>query len=121
MVNPSGFLWDVTPNQAFEPLFDTHTRRIRAAAKGICQFFAPQVEAWMKQNASWTDQTGNLRQSLYAEVETMVNEIALSFDYGLEYGVYIAFKNSGKYDIIGPAIDHFAPLVMQMVREVLEA
>lgn len=114
----SGFTWDVSPTEAFEPLYDNYVRAARAAVYKVAQYIAPQIEAWMKTNASWTDQTGNLRQSLHAEAEMLVNEIAINFDYGLFYGVFIAYANAGKYDIIGPALDHFTPIVNQMLQQV---
>ncbi len=119
MANQSGFTWDISPLEAFEPMFDQYERAVRLAVKQVCAYFAPQIETWMKENASWTDRTGNLRQSLHAEVEEMVNEIAINFDYGLDYGVYLAYGNAGKFDIIRPALDHFAPQVIQMLQQVL--
>lgn len=118
------FKWEVPPEKAFAELYDEYARQIYRAIQRLAKRYAPEIEAWMKANAVWTDRTGNLRQSLYADVETALTEIVLFFDYGLEYGVYLEharrefgavsalgleLEQQGQYAIIAPALDHFAP------------
>lgn len=108
-----------SPAEVFGAGLEQYTRDLKAALYQLALSFAPKIEAWMKQMASWTDRTGNLRASLYAAVENLVNEIAIYIDYGLEYGVYLEFKNAGRYAIIAPALDHWSPLVWNAVKELI--
>jgi hypothetical protein len=105
----TGFTWEVTPEQAFADLYDNYTRQIYREIQRLAKKYAAEIEAYLKANAIWTDRTGNLRQSMYAEVESSLTAIVLAFDYGLEYGVFLEFANQGEYQIIAPALDHFAP------------
>jgi hypothetical protein len=94
------FKWEVPPEQAFAALYDDYAKRIIAGIQRLAKAYAAEIEAFMKASGTWQDQTGNLRASLYAEVETTLTEITLFFDYGLDYGYWIAYANQGKYDII---------------------
>jgi hypothetical protein len=105
----SKFMWDIDPQTAWGNLWDDYVARVIGAIHALMDSYAPRIEAWMKENAPWTDRTGNLRQSLYAFVEQHRDELVLAFDYGLEYGVYLEYGNFGAYGIIGRALDHFWP------------
>lgn len=129
----TGFKWEVTPEAAFTALYDDYTKRIYQAINALAKKYAAEIEAWLKAERKWTDRTGNLRQSLYAEVESKLTEIVIAFDYGLDYGKYLEFQRAdvnigdiaadtdrllafylefgeqGRYAIIAPALDYFAP------------
>lgn len=110
------FVWQITPEQAFGELADEYTRAIHKAVKQLIDRYAPDVEAWMKTNASWTDRTGNARQSLKTEVDEVINEmVTLFLSYGepgeIEYAIYLELSHGGNYAIIGPALDYFAPRI----------
>jgi hypothetical protein len=105
----SPFVWQTTPEQAFVSTYEEWVRRVELAVEALCQRYAAEIEAWMKAEAIWTDRTSNLRQSLYAEVETFATEIVLGFDYGLDYGYWLEFANQGRFAIIAPALDYFYP------------
>lgn len=115
------FRWQSPPPDA---VFAAGLKRYQSAlAEALYQLalsFAPKIETWMKQNAPWTDRTGNLRSSLYAEVERLVGEaVTIQLDYGLDYGKYLEFAHAGKFAIIGPALDHWSPLVWAAVKELI--
>jgi hypothetical protein len=115
----NGFEWINTPEDVFIAGYDAWTGDIKEAIYQLAQRFVIDIVNWMKENAPWTDRTGNLRQSLWADVAQRLNEISISFDYGLYYGVFLEFKHQGRYAIIAPALDHFAPLWVQAVQELL--
>lgn len=116
----SSFRWENTPTDAFTQLFDGYDQYIHNGVKQIADYFAPQIEAWMKQNAPWTDRTGNARQTLHAEVVQVAGEmVAITFDHGMEYGLWLEVSNAGTYAIITPALDHWGPKVFAAVRELL--
>lgn len=116
-----GFEWDVTPEEMIASLYDDYSRKIIRGIQSLAKAYAAEIEAWLKANATWQDRTGNLRQSLYAEVETALTEITLFFDYGLEYGYYLEYSNQGRYAIIAPALDHFTMRFWNDVKKLVEA
>lgn len=112
------FQWSVTPEQAFGDLMEQYGRDIHAAIKSLADRWAPEIEAWMKSNAKWTDRTGNARQSLYAEVEELSSiAIGIIMGHGVDYGIFLELSNGGVWAIIGPALDYFAPKVWADVQK----
>ena len=100
--------WETKPEKVFVPGMKLYQQAALNALRLLALSYKPRIEAWLIQNAKWTDRTGNLRQSLYAEVEDLVMGVAIALDYGLEYGVFLAYANQGAYDIVGPALDKFS-------------
>lgn len=107
------------PEEVFTQGYDDWTLDINGAIYLLAKRFESDIETWMKENAPWTDRTGNLRQSLWADVEQFVNLVVIAFDYGLEYGFWLEVANQGKYQIIGPALDRFSELWIQALKELL--
>lgn len=113
------FEWIVSPEQAFGALYDDYARRIYRGIEAIFKRRAPEIEAWMKANAEWADRTGNARQSLYTDVETLLTEIALVMDHGVEYGKWLELAHQGRYAIVTRALDHWAPILWDDVKAML--
>ena len=114
------FEWDTSPEQAFIPMTEQLIIRIKTAVYDLMQFFAIEIEQWMKLNAQWTDRTGNLRQSLWATAQRMGSDaVTLMFDYGLDYGFFLEYANQGRYAIIAPALDYFLPRIWKAIRSLL--
>ena len=112
----TGFQWIRPPEQAFSELTEAYVAAIHRGVLAIAKGYAPEIENWMKSNAPWTDRTGNARQSLYTEVNQVVSSmVELVLSHGVSYGVYLELCNAGRYAIIDPAIDHFAPILWSEV------
>lgn len=62
------------------------------------------VEQDAKQNAPWTDITGQAREGLIAEVYTDSGEVVLTLAHQVEYGVWLETIQNGKYAIIIPTL-----------------
>lgn len=76
----------------------------------------------MKRTAAWTDRTGNLRQSLAAEIDlTTPDQISLYFGYSESYGIYLEFRPDlmGRFAIVNPTYDFFAPKFLDEVTQLL--
>lgn len=113
-------VWTISPEAAFVPGVQRYIQAIRAGVRAIAQRRAPEIEAWMKVNATWTDRTGNARQTLQAEVEDIALDIVqIVLDHGVEYGVWLELAHGGTYAIIAPALDHFGPIVWGDVQALL--
>lgn len=114
------FRWETTPEQAFVPGFDAYQAQLRQQLREWAQYFADQIELDMKANASWKDVTGDLRRTLYAEVESLLDDtISIVFDYGLERGVYMVVSHAAEYDIIGPTLDKWSVIVWNRVQQLM--
>lgn len=84
----SGFVWRDKPSVVFPQMTDAYLRAIRAGVLAIAQRRAPEVQNWLRDNAPWTDRTGNLRQALFTDVENLAEECTLYLSHGLSYGVH---------------------------------
>jgi len=116
----TGFQWVRPPEQAFSELTEAYVAAIHRGVLAIAKSYAPEIENWMKANAPWTDRTGNARQTLYTEVQQIVQSVVeIILSHGVGYGVYLELCNAGRYAIIDPAIDHFAPILWSEVVRML--
>ena len=66
----------------------------------IIDYNAAWGTSWMKINAPWTDDTGAARASLTATPGH--REITVS--HGVHYGIWLEVANSGRFQILAPAI-----------------
>ncbi len=81
------------------------------------QEFAPQIEAYAKVNARWTDRTGNARQSLmgYADKDEIFTYLVIA--HGVDYGKWLEMVHSGQYGILFPSISTEVQPFLAAVRE----
>ncbi len=120
MAETAGFEWARPPDVVFEELAYSVASAVHRGVKAIVQRWAPEIENWMKDNAPWTDRTGNARQTLYTEIEEIVNQaVALSLAHGVYYGIFLELCNAGRYAIVGPALDTFGPRIWEDVERML--
>ncbi len=120
MAVQTGFHWDVPPSTAFPELAEAYATALHRGVYAIAQRWQPEINNWMKENAPWTDRTGNARQTLYTEVQDVVNEmVTIIMSHGVNYGIYLELKNAGRFAIVNPALDHFAPKIWADVKRML--
>lgn len=91
---------------------DEYGRRVNEALHQLALYFAPIVETEAKQNAPWTDRTGNARQGLHGFVEDLsASIVAIVLSHGVYYGVFLELKNQGRYAVIMPTLErHYQPV-----------
>lgn len=114
-----GFHWSASPETVFTQGYQRYVQALAAGLNAICKARAAEIEAWMKTNAVWTDQTGNARQGLYTEVERMGNAIVIALDHGVSYGRFLELSHQGRFAIIAPALDHWSPILWADVQRLL--
>lgn len=95
--------------------FRAAERSVQRAMVAAASRTAPQAEAWMKSNATWQDQTGNARNGLGAQSVIAPNHVAVVLYHSVPYGIWLEVRWDGRYAIIMPAIEHFAPRMMALV------
>ena len=116
----TGFRWTVPPERAFNELATAYIAAIHGGVAAIANKWAPPIENWMKDNAPWTDRTANARQGLHTDVQNVINlMVRIVLYHGVDYGIYLELKNAGRFAIVNPAIDYFAPRIWADVRRML--
>jgi hypothetical protein len=123
------FQWETTPDKAWGALAATYRAAIENAIKAIADRYAPEIEEYMKINAPWVDRTSNARQGLHTEVEQAVGEfVTLWLKHRMTYGWYLEginpatmeeMRNAGRWAIINPALDVYAPRIWATIQETL--
>jgi len=114
-----GFVWVDPPDKVFPAGMDAYVRDVRAGIMAIAQRRAPEIETWMKQHAPWEDRTGNARQTLHTEVQILAEQVVIELAHGMSYGIFLELANGGTWAVIGPALDHFAPIIWSDVDRLL--
>lgn len=100
---------------------DVYERKIYQAMHNVALYFAPVVESAAKNNAPWTDRTGNARQGLHGFVEDVSETVVLLvLQHKMDYGTWLEIKNQGRYAIILPTLEAHYSAVKQMVDEVFK-
>jgi hypothetical protein len=108
----AGLKWDLRPSRLFAWLGDIRRRQVEAATMRVATRMAREIEAYMRQNARWTDRTGDARRLLKAEVLDVTGRAAfILLQHGVEYGVFLEMRPA--YAIIGPTLDVYGPRIMR--------
>ena len=96
--------------------------KVRLAVRVISAYVSVHMENYAKDNASWTDQTGNARQGLNSWVEEISEDIVrIYLAHGVEYGIYLETKWAGRYAIIWETISAHLQIIYGLLVEMLGA
>ena len=102
--------WEVPPSKAFPNLTFLLAAQLEADLLALMNRYQPTVENYMKQQAPWTDRTGNARQGMYARVHhTPKVSIRMDLDHSMWYGKYLGYHHAGRFAIVLPTRDYYAP------------
>lgn len=128
-------------NMVFDPgplgqALSSFNNEVRAFIAATMEYHADRGAAWMKENAPWTDQTGNARQGLSAQafaehggvdVTSTGATVRAGGTYGIvffhqvPYGIWLEVKHEGRDAVILPAIEHESPEVMVTLSTLMAA
>ena len=112
-----GVTWREPPGEVFEQGAVDYATALHHYVLAVANRWTPEIENWMKENAPWTDRTGNARQGLYSDVtEIAQSAVVIILGHGVEYGVFLELANAGRYAVVMPALDHFLPKIWADVR-----
>ncbi len=125
----SGIVWQVKPEDAFPALAQAYASALHRGVVAICQKWGPQIENWMRSNHPWVNRTANAEQALHTALNEVVNRmVELTLSHGVYYGWYLEginpktmspMQNAGRWSVIEPALDRFAPLIWADVQRML--
>lgn len=114
-----GFKWDVDPNDVFPEMAYKYTQAVFQSGRNIAYDRAEDMEAWAKANAPWTDRTTDAREFLAATVDENGPIGTIVLAHGVPYGLWLEIAHQGKYAIIAPAIDYWAPIVFRDLQRMM--
>lgn len=94
---------------------EAHDRKVKRVVLGQFMYAKNDAESFARQNAPWTDQTGNARSGLFADVNVIDQGKAfeLIVAHSVPYGIWLEVRFSGKYAIIQPTIDYIGAILIQ--------
>lgn len=77
----------------------------------------PEATAWAKRNAPWTDDSGNARAGLHADVQSIDNGKAfeLIMAGSVFYQIFLETRFSGKYAILMPTVNHIGQVLLSRI------
>lgn len=104
------------PGELLEGLdqFDDHALD---SIEMVLGYWASRAVTQMRQNATWTDRTGNARNGLSADVEAAGDGALLVLYHTVPYGIWLEIRWSGRYAIVGPTMLEIGPKVMSMLAQ----
>jgi hypothetical protein len=78
--------------------------RTKKAIELAFAFQAVRSTGYMKANAPWTDRTSAARAGLHTDFSHSGKQFELVLAHAVSYGIWLEVANSGKYQIILPAL-----------------
>lgn len=80
---------------------------MQAGTVALATSHASSGETTMRDNASWTDRTGNARQGLFGESEATATGARITLGHSMEYGPFLELGTSraAAYPIVQPTAD----------------
>ena len=117
-----GIVWRTPPDELATAV-DRYGDQVLTAVTAVAQYIATQMQNAAKQNAPWTDRTGNARSGIFGTAERDVAQrivtIYLSHGATLDYGQYLELSNGGRYAVIMRTIEGHLPALNAMLRDTL--
>ena len=104
--------WDASSLRQMDEALVAYGGKVIEAVKAVAEYFERPLEGYARENASWTDRTGNARQTLHSWHDVLANDIVeLGLSHGMDYGLWLEVRWGGRYAIIWPTIEqHLAPI-----------
>lgn len=96
--------------------------RVRKIIAGQFMYASDEATRWAKENAPWTDRTGNARAGLHSGVAEGLQRdfFELYIAHSVFYGIYLETRFNGKYAVINPTIIHIGAKIMERMNHVFE-
>ncbi len=91
---------------------------VKAAIGLYADTAAKKMEAEAKQNASWTDRSGDARNSIQGDFGWKGKHAVISLSGNMDYSVFLELAMEKKYAILVPTIKRNAPEVLKAYRRI---
>jgi hypothetical protein len=110
--------WERSPAELANDIA-TYGQHVERAMLEAAENLARQAEMEMRRDAPWQDQSGEARRALDAKAwQSPDGNVTLTLAHGVDYGVYLEFKNGGRYAIVGPTLQRLYPELEAAMRDI---
>lgn len=119
--NKTDFVWVIPPTRMAQNV-TAYGDKVQVAIRALAEFIATKLQNEARQNAPWTDRTGNARSGLFGVVDDAAKDLVtiyLSHGHTIFYGMFLELSNGGKYAIIEPTIEANLPEIKRMLNDLL--
>lgn len=79
--------------------------KTRASLQILADSAAKAMETYAKNNASWTDRTGNARQRLAGSTRWEESALIAAISHNVDYGMWLELCHEKKYAILEEALN----------------
>lgn len=117
MANKAGFKLDISDMVSRMSQLES---KADMAVHMMADTIAKELEADMKENARWTDRTGNARRGLKGEVGRIAEGYRIILSYSVDYGFWLENAHERRYAIIRPTINIAGPFYQKSFRDFLD-
>lgn len=111
-----------TPPDALARAIERYGERVLIAVAAVAQRLATILEGAAKQNATWTDRTGNARSGLFgtSEADLARHMVVIYLSHGpvIDYGVYLELAHGGRYGVVMRTIESHLPQLHAMLNDI---
>lgn len=96
--------------------------RIKHIIAGQFMYASDEAVTFAKDNAPWTDRTGNARAGLHSGVSEGLRGdfFELYLAHTVFYGIYLETRWNGKYQIIAPTILYTGAKIVERMASIFE-
>lgn len=106
----------VIVSDTLSPNLEALPIKLEAEIATIVDYSATRAEAYARENAPWTDRTGNARSGLFtAPFHAFGSNHGYDISHSVPYGIYLETRWEGRYAIIEPTVQAMGPELMSMV------
>jgi len=93
----------------------------RTGLEGLGKVSAQNMQNYARTNKRWKDITGNARAGLNGGSFWQNPFMLMVFiAHSMEYGIYLELANDGKYDILQPTVNQFAPKIHESAKRIMD-
>lgn len=99
---------------------DAMQAKTRAALQIIADSAVKAMETYAKDNARWTDRTGNARQRLKGSTRWESTALIAAITHNVDYGMWLELAHGKKYAILEEALNSQAQSLLEAYHRFLD-
>ncbi len=114
--------WNVSPAEVWPDITQRQVNAIEREIIALVRSLLDPAQSWMRANHRWQNRTGNAEAGLYTDIETVAHEtVIMLFSHGpsIDYAVFLEYAHSGRFAILGDAVDQWAPEFYRGVQDIV--
>lgn len=100
--------------------FEQMQAKTRASLEILANSAVKAMETYAKNNAKWTDRTGNARQRLKGETRWEGSALIAAISHNVDYGIWLELCNQKKYAILEEALNSQAQNLLEAYERFLQ-